>query len=145
MQRINTAIEFDAIQNLLREDHIRRYQTGEVSYLPYYAPDGQPHVLPNSTPYFERTKGDSHGRFENRMSLESIEQFVHFAPKGNIDAISPTPLRMIVADKDLLTPPDLALAAYSRAHEPKALVFLKEEHTLMRTKEKLSKLPHPPQ
>lgn len=128
IRRINSSIDFDAIQELLANDRIRRYQGGDTAYLPYYASDGQPHVLPNSRGYFERAKGDSNDRFENRITLESVEQFVYFEPTVNIDAISPTPLRMIVADKDLLAPPDLALAAYSRAHEPKSLVFLKGGH-----------------
>jgi fermentation-respiration switch protein FrsA (DUF1100 family) len=128
IRRINSAIDFDSIQRLLANDRIHRYETGEIAYLPYYASDDQPHVLPNSGDYFERAKGDSDGRFENRITLESIEHFVYFEPTVNIDAISPTPLRMIVADRDLLAAPDLALAAYSRAHEPKSLVFLKGEH-----------------
>jgi uncharacterized protein len=128
IRRINSAIDFDAIQRLLANDRIRRYQSGEIAYLPYYASDGQPQILPNSRDYFERAKGYSDGRFENRITLESIEQFVYFEPTVNIDVISPTPLRMMVADKDLLTPPDLALAAYARAHEPKSLVVLKGAH-----------------
>jgi uncharacterized protein len=125
--RINSAIDFDAIQKLLASDRIHRYQSQKITYLPYYAADGQPQVLPNSGDYFERAKGDSNGRFENRITLEAIEQFVYFEPTVNIDAISPTPLRMIVAKKDLLTPPDLALAAY----------------ILTPMKEKVSKLLHP--
>jgi rhodanese-related sulfurtransferase len=35
---------------------------------------------------------------------------------------------MILAKKDVLIPPDIALAAYARAHEPKSLVFLEGGH-----------------
>ncbi len=39
--------------------------------------------------------------------------------------ISPIPLLIVVAEKDTLTPTDLAIAAYERALEPKKLVILK--------------------
>jgi fermentation-respiration switch protein FrsA (DUF1100 family) len=42
--------------------------------------------------------------------------------------ISPTPLLMIVALGDEVTPPDLSLDAYSKAKEPKKLVFLPGNH-----------------
>jgi hypothetical protein len=35
---------------------------------------------------------------------------------------------MILAKRDFLIPPDIALAAYARAHEPKSLVFLEGGH-----------------
>jgi hypothetical protein len=35
---------------------------------------------------------------------------------------------MILAKKDFLIPPDIALAGYARAHEPKSLVFLEGGH-----------------
>jgi len=45
-----------------------------------------------------------------------------------IDRIGPTPLLMIVADKDDVTPTDLALAAYNRAVEPKRLRLILGGH-----------------
>ncbi|APG86464.1 hydrolase of the alpha/beta superfamily (plasmid) [Sinorhizobium americanum CCGM7] len=42
--------------------------------------------------------------------------------------ISPTPLLMIVAEDDHLTPTDLALDAFDRAGEPKALEILPGGH-----------------
>lgn len=54
-----------------------------------------------------------------------MEAFLEYDPAGSIHLISPTPLLMIVAEKDTLTPTDLAIAAYERALEPKKLVILK--------------------
>ncbi|MGC3736895.1 acetylxylan esterase, partial [Pseudomonas aeruginosa] len=42
--------------------------------------------------------------------------------------ISPTPLLMIVDDRDLLTPTDLCLEAYLRALPPKRLLMLAGGH-----------------
>ncbi len=42
--------------------------------------------------------------------------------------IGPTPLLMLVAKEDTLTPTDLALDAYNRALEPKQLAILPGGH-----------------
>jgi rhodanese-related sulfurtransferase len=116
---------------MLSQDRIRRYETGEVNYLPFVAPPGQQCFFPSSEEareFFEAAQVASEGRFENRITFESLERLSYFEPAVRIDAISPTPLRMILAKKDFLVPTDIALAAYARAHEPKSLVFLEGGH-----------------
>lgn len=44
------------------------------------------------------------------------------------NAFSRTPLLMVVAENDRLTPTDLAIEAYQRAREPKKLVIFKGGH-----------------
>jgi fermentation-respiration switch protein FrsA (DUF1100 family) len=129
-QRLSSPMELDAMRSMLTHDRIQRFQTGEVNYLPYFAPPGQPCLLatPDSIEYFEKNQGASEGRFENRITLESLEHYLCFEPTVHIDAISPTPLRIIVAEKDLLAPTDLAVTAHARANEPKSLIFLKGGH-----------------
>ena len=51
-----------------------------------------------------------------------------YEPGTWVARISPTPLLMIVATHDTLTPTDLALEAYNRALEPKKLVLLPGGH-----------------
>ncbi len=51
-----------------------------------------------------------------------------FEPALYISRVSPRPLLMIVGRNDLLTTPDLALAAYADALEPKKLVILDGGH-----------------
>lgn len=53
-----------------------------------------------------------------------IELFRGYEPQQLIDKIAPTPLLMTVARGDVLTPSDLAIAAFARAHEPKQLQLL---------------------
>lgn len=55
------------------------------------------------------------------VTLRSIEAARGYNPVDFIERISPTPLLMQVAEKDSVTPTDLALTAYARALEPKAL------------------------
>lgn len=64
----------------------------------------------------------------NDVTLRSTEMAREYEPDTSIHRISPTPLLMIVADQDHVTPTDLALAAYERALQPKKLVVLKGGH-----------------
>jgi hypothetical protein len=129
-QRSNTPVDLAGISMMLSKDRIQRYETGEVNYLPFVAPPGRPCFFPSSEAqaFFEATQGASEGRFENRITFESLERLSYFEPAVRIDAIAPTPLRMVLAKKDIEIPSDIALAAYARAHEPKSLVFLEGGH-----------------
>ena len=49
---------------------------------------------------------------------------MEYDPGSYIDRVSPTPLMMVVAAGDVLTPSDLAFEAYEHALEPKRLVML---------------------
>lgn len=55
------------------------------------------------------------------ISLRSVEFARAYNPADYIERISPTPLLMQVAEKDSITPTDLALQAYRDALEPKSL------------------------
>lgn len=66
--------------------------------------------------------------WQNEVTLRSVEMFTEYLPAAFIDRISPTPLLMVVATGDVLTPCDLALGAYERAKEPKKLLTLPGGH-----------------
>ena len=62
------------------------------------------------------------------MTLQSVELFTEYEPAGYIARISPTPLMVVVARGDHLTPFDLTARAYEEALEPKRLVILPGGH-----------------
>ena len=66
--------------------------------------------------------------WDNDVTLRSVELASEYEPGAYIEWVSPTPLLMIVASKDHVTPTDEALAAYGRAREPKKLVVLPGGH-----------------
>jgi cephalosporin-C deacetylase-like acetyl esterase len=68
------------------------------------------------------------GAWENSVTLQSTRAARMYEPGIWVPRISPTPLLMIVALVDTLTPTDLALAAYERALEPKKLVTVYGDH-----------------
>jgi uncharacterized protein len=68
------------------------------------------------------------GDWHNRVTLRSSELASEYEPGLTIERISPTPMLMLVAERDTVTPTDLALAAYNRAGEPKRLELLPDGH-----------------
>jgi len=68
------------------------------------------------------------GVWENKVTLRSTRWLRMYDPGHWIARISPTPLLMLIAREDTVTPTDLALAAYEQALEPKKLVLFKGDH-----------------
>ncbi len=64
----------------------------------------------------------------NQFTVRSLELRLEYDALGVIDHVSPTPLLMIVADSDEITPTRLALEGFERALEPKRLVMMKGDH-----------------
>ena len=128
--RLNRADNLPLVAGFLAQDRAQRYTSGKINYLPVVAPEGQPSALPTPESYdfFMKVVASSAPRWENRVTLESMEKFLEYNPAANIHRISPTPLLMVVAEDDRLTPTDLAIEAYQRAREPKKLVMFRGGH-----------------
>jgi fermentation-respiration switch protein FrsA (DUF1100 family) len=129
-RRVASPLELEELTKIVSLDRIKRYQTGEVSYLPLVAPPGQPSFLATADAFtwVESTKSASEGRWENRISFESIEHCLYYEPIPHLEAIFPTPLCLITAEKDFLSPADLTADVHARAMEPKSLTILKGGH-----------------
>ncbi len=87
-------------------------------------------VLPteDSSEFFFRITKEREMRWENAVTLRSVELFTEYNPGSYIGLIAPTPLMLVVARDDHLTPADLALSAYEDALEPKKLLVLPGGH-----------------
>ncbi|MFJ7077579.1 hypothetical protein [Streptomyces sp. NPDC098781] len=68
------------------------------------------------------------GVWESQVTVRSTRAARMYEPGIWITRVSPTPLLMVVALNDTLTPTDLALAAYERALEPKRLQLVPGGH-----------------
>ena len=64
----------------------------------------------------------------NEVTLRSLELARAYEPAAYIRRIAPTPLLMIVATGDGLTPADLQQEAFNTAHQPKQLLLLPGGH-----------------
>lgn len=90
------------------------------------APSALP--TPDSYAWFTETHELRAPSWRNEITLRSIEMFTEYEPAGYLPHISPTPLLLLPAQNDVLTPTDLTIAAYDRAHEPKKLQILPGGH-----------------
>ena len=126
-QRLMRPDVFAGFLEALAQDRARRYAGEESANVPIVAPEGEASALPTPESYgwFTETGQNLAPNWRNEVSLESMEAFLEYDPAGSIELISPTPLLMVVAEGDTLTPTDMAIAAYERALEPKSLVILK--------------------
>ena len=129
-QRLMRPDVFAGFHNMLAEDRLRRYKGEGSTHIPVVAPEGDPSALPTPDSYewFIETGQSIAPNWRNEVSLESMEKFLEYNPAANVHRISPTPLLMVVAGNDTLTPTDLAVAAYDRALEPKSLVITRGAH-----------------
>jgi fermentation-respiration switch protein FrsA (DUF1100 family) len=119
------------LRNALDADREARFNGKEPGMLPVVAEDPlAPSALPtpDSWQWFTETGRTRAPSWRNEVTLRTIEMLMEYEPEAYIDRVSPTPLLMVVAAGDVLTPTDLALAAYERAREPKRAVVLPGGH-----------------
>jgi len=124
--RVVGAETFALLRETLAQSRQARYPDGPDSYFPVVSEDGGPSAIPQSgTRDHLLGLAESAPSWRNELTFGSLEALIEYAPGNVIERVSPVPLLMIVAPGDVLTPPDLALAAYERAREPKELLLLK--------------------
>ena len=66
--------------------------------------------------------------FPNEITLRSVEHLYGYEPGWYLPRITPTPLLMVVALKDRVTPSDSSLQAFESAAQPKKLVIIPGGH-----------------
>ena len=66
--------------------------------------------------------------FPNQITLRTIEYLFGYEPGWYVPNISPTPLLMVVASNDAVTPSALALQVFETAAQPKKLVIIPGGH-----------------
>jgi hypothetical protein len=106
-----------------------RVKTGKPAYFSVVAPEGQPAVLPQPEAFAwvtESARGAP--RWENRVTVESLEVGMYYDPANFVAAISPTPLLMVIASDDIITPTAVQRQVFERAGEPKKLVVVQGRH-----------------
>lgn len=101
---------------------------GSTATLPITAPAGVRSVLGAEDLDWHRRTEAEHPTFHNEITLPSLAAVLEYDPAPYIESIAPTPLLMIVADRDRTTPPGVALDAFRRAGDPKSLLRLDATH-----------------
>jgi uncharacterized protein len=112
-------------------DRQARFQGDPPAMVPVVAEDPlAPSALPtpDSWRWFTETGKTRAPSWRNEVTLRTVEMLGEYEPGTYIGRVSPTPLLLVVARADHLTPAHLAIDAYERAHEPKRLVILPGGH-----------------
>ena len=115
----------------MEQDRAARYRGEPPAMVPVVAPDPlavSALPTPDSWEWFTETGKRRAPAWRNEVTLRSVEMLMEYEPSAYLERISPTPLLIVVAAGDHLTPSDLALEAYQRAREPKKLVLLPGGH-----------------
>ncbi|MEM0373579.1 MAG: alpha/beta hydrolase [Sulfolobaceae archaeon] len=119
------------LRAMFAEDYERRLRGESPLMIPVVC-KSPPEVcaLPTSDSYewFIETSKKRAPNWKNEVTLRSVEYLSMYEPINYIKQVSPTPLMLIVAENDVLTPTDLALEAYERALPPKELYILPGGH-----------------
>lgn len=118
------------LRQMFDADRVARIGGAEPAMIPVVSGDPMaPCVMPSADAHAWFTEtAKCAPRWENQVTLRSVEMFLGYEPGIYIDQISPTPLMMIIAKEDHVTVADEALAAYERALEPKALRMVAGGH-----------------
>lgn len=112
-------------------DRAARFHGDPPAMVPVVAEDPlAPSALPtpDSWSWFTETEKLRAPSWRNEVTLRTVEMLGEYEPASYIGRISPTPLLMLVAEGDHLTPAHLAIDAYEQARQPKELVILPGGH-----------------
>lgn len=113
----------------LAQNRADEIANGKTNYITVAAPPDQPSVWPLQEWYdaFMRLSRNA-PTWVNGITVESLETHVTYEPTAPIHRISPTPLMMILASDDVITPTEASKSAFERAGEPKELVIVPGRH-----------------
>lgn len=127
LRRAGSAIH--TVRAGFEQDRAARYRGEAPGYRRVIAQDGEAGIYggTEAETFYGAARSLAAG-WENRVTLRSSERASEYEPGALIERVSPTPLLMVLAEHDTVTPTDLALAAYARAAEPKQLCLLPGGH-----------------
>jgi fermentation-respiration switch protein FrsA (DUF1100 family) len=112
-------------------DRLARFRGDPPAMVPVVAEDPlAPSALPtpDSWTWFTETAKTRAPAWRNEVTLRTVEMLGEYEPGTYLPRVSPTPLLMLVAEADHLTPAHLAIDAYEQARQPKELVILPGGH-----------------
>jgi hypothetical protein len=121
----------DGFRQQFAADRLARYRGEAAAMVPVVDQDPlAPSVLPTPDSYtwFTETAKLRAPSWRNEVTMRSVEMLTEYEPISYVPHISPTPLLLLPARNDVLTPTELAIAAYEKAREPKRLEILPGGH-----------------
>lgn len=124
--------EIPEFMKMLDDDRARRMKGEPSQYLKVATDnDAEPCAFPGARThyYFNKYMKEVPGcTWENKVTVRSLEYLLEYDVTGYMPLIAPTPLLMLVSNRDSATPTDLALEMFQLAREPKELYVIKADH-----------------
>lgn len=113
----------------LAKNRTDRVANGSLNEIPVAAPEGKPSIWPLQEWYdaFMDLSAPA-PNWRNGILIESMETHITYEPIAPIARVSPTPLLMVIASDDVITPTAEEKQAFERAGEPKKLVVVPGRH-----------------
>ncbi len=131
-RRLVRGDHFAGLRAAFDADRAARYGGAEPAMIPvtWETDPAEPCALPtpDSHDFFFGPITERAPSWAKQVTLRSVERFTEYEPQTYVPLISPTPLLIVVAAGDHLTPADLTLRAYESALEPKKLLVLPGGH-----------------
>ena len=133
-ENIRSLVRSDFIggfEDMFNDDRDARFRGEAPVYVPAVNEDPLgPAAMPTPDSYrwFTETHELRAPSWRNEITLRSVEMLREYEPDSYVHRIAPTPLLVLIAENDVLTPTELALATYQKAREPKKLVMLPGGH-----------------
>jgi len=103
-------------------DRLAFARTGTPRMLAITGPEDSESILGAAGYDWHHRNEQQHPTFQNAIAAHSLDRIVSYDPGAFIEDISPTPLLMILADRDTTTPSEVAHAVFDRAGKPKQLL-----------------------
>ena len=136
-RRLMSPQQLSELQQQLDKDRSQRQREASAT-IPFVSPDAsKPSAFPEPRSYHYYTMfGDKPdgmasqraSNWRNEISLRSLEWWLEHDITQYMQRISPTPLLMILAAQDQISPTDFQLEAYNQANEPKKVVVIPGDH-----------------
>jgi fermentation-respiration switch protein FrsA (DUF1100 family) len=122
--------QWDPMWEMLAADRLERARGGEPAMIPVVTEDpAGAAALPTADSYeFFTGSGERAPSWENQVTLRSIELFQGYEAGVYLPLVAPTPVQMVVAERDRLVATEAAAGAYEHALHPKKLVITPGGH-----------------
>jgi len=113
---------------LIADDRVARFHGLPARTMKLGAPDGEVSLFgKHSLPWIARNASENE-TFRNEVTIASLEEFVQFDAAEYVEAISPTPLLIVMASQDRIVSPELIRQTFKRAGPPKKLLTVEGSH-----------------
>jgi uncharacterized protein len=122
--------QMKGLRAMLDAERLRLVQGEKPATLQFVAPDlSVPAAFPEPRSYEFYTKtGEAISSWRNEITIRSLDRWLEHDVTGFMKHISPTPLLMVVANREQISPTDLQIAAFEEAREPKKLIIVPGDH-----------------